>query len=139
MTSNDDPAPAASANESRAGSLWPDTARLRAATHSTHFEASRFDPLYEQKARARWRLATQFDLCRPALGLRVLVFVQVSVAMAALPLAQGWLDAATRAVVLAFAALAAGLLWLPAVCALRPLLARRNQRQRRVGPPHPDS
>ena len=132
MASNDDPATAASANDSRASSLWPDTARLRAATPSTHFEASRFDPLYEQKARARWRLATQFDLCRPALGLRVLVFVQLSVAAAALPLAQGGLDAAIRAVVLAFAALAAGLLWLPAVCALRPLLARRNHRQRQA-------
>ncbi len=118
---------AASSAASRASSIWPDTARLRDAGVSTHFEASRFDPLYEQKSRARWRLATQFDLCRPALGLRVLLFVQIAVALAALPLAQGWLDAASRGVVLAFAALAAGLLWLPLVCALRPLLARQRR------------
>jgi len=114
----------------REPSLWPDTARLRAGVSSSHFEASRFDPLYEQKSRERWRLATQFDLCRPALGLRVLMFIQVAVALAALPLAQGPLDAATRAITMAFAALAAGLVWVPAVCALRPVLARRSARVR---------
>lgn len=110
----------------RDSSLWPDTARLRGAGASSHFEASRFDPLYERKARERWRLATQFDLCRPALGLRVLMFIQLAVALAALPLAQGLWDAATRAVTMAFAALAAGLVWVPSVCALRPHLARRT-------------
>ena len=118
--------------DTRAPSLWPDKARPLEAGHGSHFEASRFDPRVEQKSRERWRLATQFDLCRPALGLRVLVFIQVSVAVAALPLALNGQDAATRAVVLAFAALAAGLLWLPAVCALRPLLARRSHRQRQA-------
>ncbi len=113
-------------------SLWPDTGRPRGAGHSTHFEASRFDPLYEQKSRERWRLATQFDLCRPALGLRVLIFIQLAVALPALTLAQGWLDAFMRAAVLAFAALAAGLLWLPLVCALRPLLARRPRVSREL-------
>ena len=109
---------------SRAASLWPDTARMRGAHASSHFEASRFDPLYEQKAREKWRLATQFDLCRPALALRVLLAVQVAVSLASLPLAQGWLDAATRVAVLAFAAMAATLLWLSAVCACRAPLAR---------------
>ena len=129
MPRPDDPdAPALSDPvDSRASSLWPDTARLRASGHSTHFEASRFDPRYEQKSRERWRLATQFDLCRPALGLRVLLFVQMAVALAALPLAVSVLDAALRAVVLAFAALGGALLWLPLVCALRPALARQRR------------
>ncbi|WP_088285586.1 histidine kinase [Ideonella sp. A 288] len=117
---------------SRASGVWPDTARLRGGGHSSHFEATRFDPLYEQKSRERWRLATQFDLCRPALGLRVLIFVQVALALAALPLAQGWLDAATRAVVLAFAGLGGALLWLPTVCALRPVLARLGRGPREL-------
>ena len=63
-----DPPAAATADDagdsgSRAASLWPDTARMRGASASSMFEASRFDPLHEQHARERWRLATQFDLC----------------------------------------------------------------------------
>jgi len=111
----------------RAPSVWPETTRNERGPTSSHFEASRFDPLYEQKSRERWRLATQFDLCRPALGLRVLVFVQLVVALAAMPLAQSALDALARGTVLAFAALAGGLLWVPLVCALRPLLARQRR------------
>ena len=111
----------------RAASLWPDTARMRGAHASSLFEASRFDPLHEQHARERWRLASRFDLCRPALALRVLLFLQLSVALAALPLAVGWADATARAAVLAFAALAGGLLWLPTVCALRPWLLRQRR------------
>ena len=120
----------AGAPDTRAPSLWPDTARLRDAGHSSHFEASRFDPLYERKARDRRRLATQFDLCRPALAGRVLLFIQAAVAGAGLPLAQGPTDALLRASVGAFGALAAGLVWLPAVCALRPGLARLGERGR---------
>ena len=127
---HDDPFPATSADAAapttREASLWPDTERMRLAGSSSYFESSRFDPLFEQKARARSLLVRQFDLCRPALGLRVLMFVQLTVALAALPLAQGAFDALTRSVALAFAALAAALLWLPAVCALRVPLARRS-------------
>ncbi len=116
----------------RAPSLWPDTGRLRGAGPgtSTLFGASRFDPLAEPTAQQAQHLAARFDLCRPALGLRVLLFLQGAVALAALPLAQGLLDAITRATGLAFAALAGGLLWLPATCALRPLLARQAGWQR---------
>lgn len=115
-------APAEADDSTRAPSLWPDTARLRGAQSSSTFDASRFDPLHVLKLRERWRLGTQFDLCRPALALRVLLFLQLSVALAALPLAAGWADAAGRAAVLAFAALAGGLVWMPTVCALRPWL-----------------
>lgn len=100
-------------------SLWPDTARMRGGVASSMFETSRFDPLHEQKLRERGRLVTQFDFCRPALALRVVLSVQLAVALAGLPLAQNGLDAGSRAAVLAFAALAATLLWLPAVCGLR--------------------
>ena len=119
-------APAEADTTTRAPSLWPDTARLRGAQASSSFDASRFDPLQVLKQRERWRLSTQFDLCRPALALRVLLFLQLSVALAALPLAAGWADAAGRAAVLAFAALAGGLLWVPTVCALRPWLLRQQ-------------
>ncbi len=110
----------------RAPSLWPDTGRLRAATGSSLFQATRFDPLHGQTAQARRRMGLQFDLCQPALGLRLLLAVQAAVLLAGAPLAQGWLDAASRAAVGAFAALAATLLWLPAVCGLRPWLANRG-------------
>jgi two-component system sensor histidine kinase AlgZ len=113
--------------DSRADSLWPDTSRLRGAGASSLFEASRFDPLHTQKSAERQHLASQFDLCRPALVLRVLLFLQVSVALVALPLVQGLLDGLARAALLAFAALTGGLLWLPAVCALRPWLSRRGR------------
>ena len=108
-------------------SLWPDTARIRGAGANSLFEASRFDPLHAQKVNERQRLASQFDLCRPALGLRVLLFLQIAVALAALPLSQGLLDALARVAGLSFAALAGGLLWLRAACALRPWLARRER------------
>ena len=134
MASSDHP----SANTS--SRLPPDTAQLRGAginsrlnsRLNSRFEASRFDPLQVQASRERWRLATQFDLCRPTLALRLLLGLQGVVATAGLPLAQGWLDAGTRAVTLAFAALAGGLVWLPAVCALRPLLARSGRGEREV-------
>ena len=113
--------------DSHQPSLWPDAGRLRGVGAHSLFEVSRFDPLHAQKASERQRLASQFDLCRPALGLRVLLFLQIAVALAALPLAQGLLDALARQAVLTFAALVGGLLWLPAACALRPWLARRER------------
>ena len=113
-----------------ASSLWPDTGHLRGGAASSLFEASRFDPLGEQKASARRHLVARFDVCRPALGLRVLLFLQLVLGLAALPLAQGLLDATSRAAVMAFAALAGGLLWLPTTCALRPTLVRLGYRRR---------
>lgn len=108
---------------SRAPSLWPDTGRLRGAAPSSLFNASRFDPRHGQLADDQRQVGLQFDLCQPALGLRVLLAVQLAVLLAGAPLARGWVDAASRAAVAAFAALAASLLWLPVVCGLRRRLA----------------
>jgi two-component system sensor histidine kinase AlgZ len=113
-------------------SLWPDTVQ-RPAAASALFNASRFDPLHLQAVADRRRLAQQFDLCRPALALRVLLAVQLVVLLAGAPLARSWLDAGSRAAVGAFAALAASLLWLPAACALRPWLAGRAASLREGG------
>jgi two-component system sensor histidine kinase AlgZ len=122
----DNPTTAPDPSDPGQPALWPDTGRLRAGAADSRFEARRSDPLHQQKAEARKRQAATVDLCRPALALRVLLFLQGGVVLAALPLAQGWLDGAARAAPLCFAALAGGLLWLPATCALRPWLARQT-------------
>jgi two-component system sensor histidine kinase AlgZ len=135
MATADDPAvqdagrgdsPDAGDSLGRAPSLWPDTGRLRGGSASSLFGATRFDPLHGRAVQARRRLGLQFQLCQPALALRVLLAVQAAVLLAGAPLAQSVLDAASRAAVAAFAALAATLLWLPAVCALQAWLARRH-------------
>ena len=117
---------------SQAGSVWPDTGHLRGAGANSLFEVSRFDPQFEQKARERRQVTSQFDFCRPALGLRVLLAVQAAVALAALPLAQGWLDALLREATLAFASLAALLLWMPGACAARGWLVRQRRSRRQA-------
>ncbi|WP_284615173.1 sensor histidine kinase [Aquabacterium humicola] len=126
----DPPAPPAGESPSRPASLWPDTTRLPRNGRSAFFEVSAFDPLHEHEQRERERLSSQFDLCRPALGLRVMIFVQLVVAVATLPASVGWIDWLWRAATLAFASLGASLVWLPTVCALRPWLGRLRQRVR---------
>ncbi len=110
--------------------MWPDTGRLRGVAGSSLFNATRFDPLHAQHTRAGRRLGLQFQLCQPALALRLLLLVQLAVLLAGLPLAQGLLDAGSRAAVGAFAALGATLLWLPAVCGLRGWLGAATALQR---------
>ncbi|HSW07227.1 sensor histidine kinase [Aquabacterium sp.] len=120
------PVPAAPAEaDTRPASLWPATTRQPHADANTHFDPSRFDPLHDEQQRQRERLSTPFDLCRPAVGLRVLIFIQLVVLVVALPASDHWYDWAFRAVSLAFAGLGGGLIWVPAVCALRGVLSRR--------------
>lgn len=120
----DHPAPPdADDADSRPPSLWPDTGRLRGVGGNSIFNPTWFDPPQAQATLARRRLGLRLQLCQPALALRVLLAVQAAVLLAGVPLAQGLLDATSRAAVGAFAALAGTLLWLPAVCGLRPLLA----------------
>jgi two-component system sensor histidine kinase AlgZ len=125
------PAPAPGEANSRPPSLWPDTTREQRGDRSS-MAMSHFDPLHEQQQKERERLSSQFDLCRPALALRVLMFIQVVVALAALPAASSLFDWLLRAAGLAFAALAAGLVWVPSVCALKPWLTRQRPLQRQL-------
>jgi len=111
--------------DTRPASLWPPTTRQPHADAGSHFDPSRFDPLHEQQQRQRDRLSTPFDLCRPAVGLRVMLFVQLVVLVVAMPASDHWYDWGFRAVSLAFAALGGSLIWLSAVCGLRSVLARR--------------
>jgi two-component system sensor histidine kinase AlgZ len=115
------PAPTPADGHSRPVSLWPDTSRDSRIPGS---QLSHFDPLHEQQQKDRERLSSQFDLCRPALALRVLMFVQLVVALASMPAASGGLEWLLRVAGLAFAGLGAGLIWVPSVCALRPWLGR---------------
>jgi two-component system sensor histidine kinase AlgZ len=117
------PAPTPADGHSRPASLWPDTTR---DTRVPGSQLSHFDPLHDQQQKDRERLSSQFDLCRPALALRVLMFVQVVVALASLPAASGGLEWLLRVASLAFAGLGAGLMWIPTVCALRPWLGRQR-------------
>jgi two-component system sensor histidine kinase AlgZ len=123
----DDPAPLDPREPRDTGahapSVWPDTGRLRGAAGSSMFHATHFDPLHGQAAQERRRLVVQWHLCQPALALRVVLAVQAAMLLAGAPLAQGVVDAVSRAAVGAFAALAGTLLWLPAVCGLRPWLS----------------
>ena len=109
-------------------SLWPDTTRDGLGGPSTLNGLSHFDPLHDERQRALDRLSTPFDLCRPALGLRVLLFLQLVAAVGALPVAESFADWGFRAVSLAFVALVGGLLWVPSVCAIRHSLVRWTPR-----------
>ena len=117
------PGPAPADGASRPASLWPDTSR---DTRVPGSQLSHFDPLHEQQQKDRERLSSQFDLCRPALALRVLMFIQLVVALASLPASSGGVEWLLRAASLAFAGLGAGLVWIPSVCALRPWLGRQR-------------
>jgi hypothetical protein len=118
--------------QSRPASLWPDTTRDTRDTRIPGSQLSHFDPLHDEQLKERERLSSQFDLCRPALALRVLMFVQLVVALASLPAANGGLEWLLRVASLAFAGLGAGLVWIPSVCALRPWLARQRPLLRQV-------
>lgn len=109
---------------SRPGSLWPDTAEAGDAAGSTSFGATRFDPLADERVRLQAQAAAAFDVCHPALALRVLLGVQGVLALLALGLAESPAEWAARQAVLAFAGVAGSLLWLVAVCALRRPLRR---------------
>jgi two-component system sensor histidine kinase AlgZ len=125
-TTHTDPAPSTLV-DSRPASLWPLSTRPGepARVASSSFMPSRLDePAPLDPAQQRARMAELYDLCRPTLVLRVVLFVQAGVAVGGLlaaPSALAWL---TNLAVLAFPALAATLLWLATVCALRPAWPR---------------
>lgn len=118
-------APATRPQEGRPTSVWPTSTRPgELGGPHTAFEVSRFDDPAVARARQVQRVAELFDLCQPTLVLRVVLFVQVGVAVAGLAASGSALHWMTQMAMLAFPALAATLLWLATVCALKAVWAR---------------
>ena len=111
--------------ESRPTSVWPTTTRPGdlGGAH-TAFDVSRFDDPALERARQVQRVVELYDLCQPTLVLRVVLFVQVGVAVGGLAASAGALQWLTQMAMLAFPALAGTLLWLTTVCALKVVLSR---------------
>jgi two-component system, LytTR family, sensor histidine kinase AlgZ len=105
-------------NDTRAASLWPDTTRSPGDS-SAQFPVSRFDPLAEERARLHAQTGAAFDVCNPALALRAVLLVQAVLAIVAMGSAAGVSDWLAHQAALAFVGVAATLMWLVAICALR--------------------
>jgi two-component system, LytTR family, sensor histidine kinase AlgZ len=112
------------APESRAASLWPDSTRPGELA-SSQLNLTRFDPASDERERARVEAAPAFDVCHPAVALRVLLFVQAVAAIGVL-VAAGRGEWMRLQGGVAFAALAASLLWLVGLCALKTALPRQT-------------
>jgi two-component system, LytTR family, sensor histidine kinase AlgZ len=106
------------AAETRAASLWPETTRSLNDS-SAQFPVSRFDPLAEERARLHAQAGAAFDVCNPALALRAVLLVQAALAIVAMGTASALSDWLARQAALAFVGVAATLMWLVAICALR--------------------
>ena len=118
-----DPPQAHQGDATRPASLWPDSARAD-DLRSTSFALTRFDPLAEDRARGEQQTLASFDVCHPALALRAVLLVQTALAVAALCTANVWRDLLESVAHGAFAGVAGVLLWLVAVCALKPALRK---------------
>ena len=126
-----DTADAFAPTASRPASLWPETTRpLESQTGA--FATTRFDPLSEERARLRAEAAAAFDVCHPAVALRAVLLVQAALALGALAGANTLAQWGQRQAVLAFGGVAATLLWLVVVCALRRPLRRLSPTRRSV-------
>lgn len=125
MTVTSPDLPSTTPAESRPASLWPQSTRPGEGRASTQFGPSQFDEVPAiASARQRERMAELYDLCRPTLVLRAVLFVQVGVAVGGLVASASAMAWLTNLAVLAFPALAGTLLWLATVCAMRPLWPR---------------
>ena len=121
MSSNDPRRPAghdAATATTRPTSLWPESTRADAAP-STGFPLSRFDPQAEEQARMEALGVAAFDVCHPALALRAVLLVQAALALVALSSVSTVQDWFAHQGVLAFGGVAATLIWLVVLCALR--------------------
>jgi two-component system sensor histidine kinase AlgZ len=116
--------PATKPHESRPASVWPTTTRPSELGAHTSFDVSTLDDPAVKRERQVARAAELFDLCQPTLVLRVVLFVQLGVAVAGLVASRGAMQWVTQMAMLAFPALAGTLLWLATVCALKQLWAR---------------
>jgi two-component system, LytTR family, sensor histidine kinase AlgZ len=110
------------APESRAASLWPDSTRPGELPPS-QLGMTRFDPAADEPARPA--AAAAFDVCHPALALRVLVFVQAVFAIGVL-VAAGRGEWVAWQAGASFAALSGSLIWLVGVCVLKTVLPGRR-------------
>jgi len=113
------------AADTRPASVWPASTRP-ADLHASSFAPTHFDPLLEQKARDGVRAAVALDVCHPMLALRVMLGVQLVLALGALVSAEGLGDWLTRQSGAMYVGVAGTLLWLVTVCALKSALARRS-------------
>ena len=113
---------AASAGTQRPDSLWPESTEQSALEGSVS-AISRFDPLFEERARLQAQAAAAFDVCHPALALRAVLLVQAVLVVAAVAGAHSLQQWGTRQALMSFGGLLATLLWLVVVCALRQRLA----------------
>ena len=111
------------AGETRPASVWPASTRP-AELDSVSFVPTHFDPLLEQKARDARQAGAALDTCHAMLALRVVLGVQAVLAIGALVGAAGVGDWVARQSAAMFIGLAGTLLWLVAVCACKPALAR---------------
>jgi two-component system sensor histidine kinase AlgZ len=118
-------APTTRPQDIRPASVWPTSTRPgELGGPHTAFDGSRIDDPALERARQVQRVAELFDLCQPTLVLRVVLFVQVGVAVGGLAASGSALQWMTQLAMLAFPALAGTLLWLATVCALKVLWSR---------------
>ena len=110
--------------ESRATSVWPTSTKPGELGPHTAFDVSQFEDPAIARARQVARVAELFDLCQPTLVLRVVLLVQVGVAVTGMAASGSALQWMTQLAMLAFPALAATLLWLATLCAIKGLFAR---------------
>src|SRR5262245_63487987 len=75
-------APSTKPHESRPTSLWPTSTRPGELSAHTAFDVSEFEDPNVARARQVERVTELFDLCQPTLVFRVVLFVQVGVAVA---------------------------------------------------------
>jgi two-component system sensor histidine kinase AlgZ len=115
--------------DTRPLSVWPASTRPT-ELNSVSFLPTHFDPLLEQKALDGERTGAALDVCAGMLVLRVLLCVQAVLAIGVLLSAAGPGEWLARQAGAAYVGVAACLLWLVAVCALKGVLVRRSGRAR---------
>ena len=123
MSTQTKPDKAPLATATRPASRWPESTRP-GDLQSTQFAITRFDALADDRGHIEAQVLATFDVCHPALGLRAVLLVQAVLAVVAMGGADSVADWGTRQGAAAFAGAAATLVWLVAVCALKPLLRR---------------
>jgi two-component system sensor histidine kinase AlgZ len=112
-------------SDTRPASVWPASTRP-AELNSSTFSPTHFDPLLDEKARARERAGVALEVCSGMLALRVVLGVQLALALGVLLVASGLGDWVARQSAATYVGIAGTGLWLVTVCALKSALARRT-------------